>query len=181
MSQREGRFGPLMFGLFWVTALVMLTLYFSGMLDERRNPNQQVSAAVTSAGQLEVVLERNAQGHYLANGSINGEPVEFLVDTGATYLGIPAAVARRLGLKRGIESSSLTAAGQVRVYLVTLDSVELGNIERRQVRASVIPDMPGESVLLGMSFLRDLEIAGIGHARIVARAGRAGIVGAPAQ
>ena len=44
------------------------------------------------------------------------------------------------------------------MYLLSLDSVSLGNIEQFEVRASVIPAMPGEEVLLGMSFLRDLEI-----------------------
>jgi aspartyl protease family protein len=158
VSDGRGRFGPVMFGLFWVTALGMLTLYFSDVLESRRNPNQEVRSAVSAAGKLEVVLERNRAGHYLANGHINGEPVEFLVDTGATYLGIPAQVARRLQLSKGVESSSHTAAGVVRTYLVTLDSVNLGSITRHGVRASIIPDMPGESVLLGMSFLRDLEI-----------------------
>jgi len=152
-----------MFGLFWVTALGLLTLYFSGLLDQRHNPNQQLGSSVSAAGQQQVVLERNAYGHYVASGSINGQPVEFLVDTGATYLGIPAVVARRLQLKTGAPSSSQTAAGVVRSYLVKLDSVSLGGIERRGITASVIPDMPGEGVLLGMSFLKDLEIVQSGN------------------
>jgi aspartyl protease family protein len=152
-----------MFGLFWLTALGLLTLYFSGLLDQRHNPNQQVSGGVSASGKQEVVLERNAYGHYVATGSINGQAVEFLVDTGATYLGIPAAVARRLGLRGGAESSSHTAGGVVRSYLVTLDSVSLGGIEQRGVTASVIPDMPGEGVLLGMSFLKNLEIVQSGN------------------
>jgi aspartyl protease family protein len=147
-----------MFALFWVTAFALVTLYFSGMLDTRRNPNQRVNAAVTEGGRAEVILQRNRQGHYLANGEINGESVEFLVDTGATLIAMPLSVARRLGLKPGAKSMSKTAAGLVPTYLVTLDSVSLGAIERRQIAASVIPDMPGDSVLLGMSFLRDLEL-----------------------
>ena len=152
-----------MFGLFWVTALALLTLYFSGLLDQRHNPNQQLKSSISRAGQQEVVLQRNAYGHYVATGSINGQPVEFLVDTGATYLGIPAAVAARLQLKGGVPSSSHTAAGVVRSYLVKLDSVTLGGIERREVTASIIPDMPGEGVLLGMSFLKDLDIVQSGN------------------
>jgi aspartyl protease family protein len=147
-----------MFGLFWVTALGLLTLYFSGLLEQRHNPNREPGSSVSATGGQQVVLQRNAYGHYVATGSINGQPVEFLVDTGATYLGIPASVARRLRLKRGAPSSSQTAAGVVRTYLVKLDSVSLGGIQRRGVAASVIPDMPGEGVLLGMSFLKDLEI-----------------------
>jgi aspartyl protease family protein len=158
-----------MFGLFWVTALGMLTLYFSGMLDQRRNPNQQPQVALSATGQQEVVLERNAYGHYVATGTINGVPVEFLVDTGATYLGIPASVARRLRLQGGTPSSSHTAGGVVRSYVVELDSVALGGIQRRGVTASVIPDMPGEGVLLGMSFLKDLEIVQSGNTMTLRR------------
>jgi len=94
-----------MMALFWVTALALVTLYFSGLLDQRRNPNQQLQTARSENGPVEVVLERNAYGHYVATGAINGQPVEFLVDTGATYIGISAAVARRLKLKRGVASS----------------------------------------------------------------------------
>jgi aspartyl protease family protein len=158
ISKESGGFGPWMFGLFWVTALGLLTLYFSGLLEQRHNPNQEPRSSVTAAGDQQVVLQRNAHGHYVATGSINGQPVEFLVDTGATYLGIPASVARRLQLKRGAPSSSQTAAGVVRTYMVRLDSVSLGGIQQRGVTASIIPDMQGEGVLLGMSFLKDLEI-----------------------
>ncbi|MCX2982628.1 TIGR02281 family clan AA aspartic protease [Halieaceae bacterium IMCC14734] len=147
-----------MFGLFWVTALGLMTLYFTGMLDERRNPNQELRLVNSADGATGVVLERNVMGHYLANGEINGQPVVFLLDTGATNIGIPAAVASRLGLTSGTPSRSLTAGGIVSTWLVTLDQVRLGPIERGEVTASVIPDMPGEEVLLGMSFLRDLEI-----------------------
>ena len=152
-----------MFALFWATALGLLTLYFSGLLDQRHNPNQQLESSVSAGGQQQVVLERNAYGHYVATGSINGQPVQFLVDTGATYLGIPAAVAQRLQLKGGVPSSSHTAGGVVRSFIIKLDSVSLGVIQRRGVTASVIPDMPGEEVLLGMSFLKDLEIVQSGN------------------
>ncbi|MCZ6831845.1 MAG: retropepsin-like aspartic protease [Gammaproteobacteria bacterium] len=163
ISADSGRFGPWMFGLFWVTALGLLTLYFSGVLEQRHNPNQRLESSVSATGQQQVVLERNAYGHYVAMGSINGQPVEFLVDTGATYLGIPAAVARRLQLKEGAASFSQTAGGVVRTYLVKLDNVSLGGIQRHGVTASVLPDMPGEGVLLGMSFLKDLEIVQSGN------------------
>lgn len=160
-----------MFGLFWVTALGLMTLYFSGMLDQQRNPNQQLRLVHSGDGIASVSLERNVMGHYLASGEINGQPVEFLLDTGATHVGIPAAVASRLGLTSGVPARSLTAGGIVSTWLVTLEQVRLGPIERSQVSASVIPDMPGEEVLLGMSFLRDLEIVQKGDTMTLRLAG----------
>jgi aspartyl protease family protein len=156
-----------MFVLFWVTLLIMLTLYFSGMLDARRNPNQNLVLVPAADGSTEVSLRRNRQGHYLATGLINGHEVEFLIDTGATFVALSASVANRLGLKKGIPSSSHTAGGVVQTFLVELDSVQLGPIRRHAVRASVVPDMPGEGVLLGMSFLRDLELIQRGDTLII--------------
>jgi len=159
ISETGNKFGPWMFALFWVTVLILLTLYFSGVLDAQRNPNQNLMVVPGENGEREVTLRRNRQGHYLATGMINGEPVEFLVDTGATLVAMPASIAKRLGLEKGIPSRSHTAGGVVRTWLVELDSVQLGPIKRTGVAATVVPDMPGEGVLLGMSFLRDLELS----------------------
>ena len=147
-----------MFALFWTTVLVMLTLYFSGLLDTRRNPNRNLSLVTSAGGPAEVVLQRNHSGHYLANGAINQQMVEFLVDTGATLVSMSASSADRLGLQRGAPTTSLTAGGVVHSWLVTLDSVQIGPIQRRDVRAVVVPGMPGDVVLLGMSFLDGLEM-----------------------
>ena len=105
--------------------------------------------------------------HYLATGLINGHKVEFLIDTGATHVALPASVANKLGLRKGIPSTSHTAGGVVQTWLVELDSVQLGPIRRHAVRASVVPDMPGEGVLLGMSFLRDLEMVQRGDTLVI--------------
>lgn len=144
--------------LTWVTALGLATMLFQEWLDKRDNPNEVVHGLITDHGAREIVLERNPQGHYVATGEINGQPVRFMVDTGATNLGIPKRVADNLGLQGGQVASSHTAGGRVRVFLLDLESVRLGNIVMNDVRASIIPDMPGDEVLLGMSFLKDLEI-----------------------
>ena len=161
-----------MLALFWISVLVMLMFYFSGYLEQRRNPNQDLELVVADGGSMDVVLKRNRAGHYLARGLINGMEVEFLVDTGATHVAIPGALAERLGLRGGVPGTSHTAGGIVRSYRVQLDSVQLGVIRRRQVSASVVPDMPGEGVLLGMSFLRDLEIVQSGTTMTLRLPGR---------
>ncbi len=141
----------------WVMLLILLTLFFQGWLQSGDNPNRGL-ASYDADGLGEVVLERNRSGHYIAPGFINGEPVQFLLDTGATDVNIPAAIASRIGLSRGQAQRAMTANGMITVYRTQLDEVRLGNIALPDVRASINPHMPGDTVLLGMSFMRDLEM-----------------------
>ncbi len=156
-----------MLALFWVTALAMLTLYFSGVLDARHNPNQNLSVVPATDGSVAVVLRRNVQGHYVATGLINEQSVVFLIDTGATHVALSDSLAKKLRLDKGVPSRSSTAGGIVPSWLTRLDSVQLGSIRRSHVSASIVPDMPGEGVLLGMSFLRDLELVQRGDTLII--------------
>ena len=143
-----------MYYLTWVALLFLLTLFFNGIVEDRRNPNRDL---VSRSGEA-VVLKRNAGGHYVAPGRINGKPVTFLLDTGATRVSVPEALADRIGLKRGARQQSMTANGVVSVYATRLDSVQLGGIELRNVPASINPFMPEDTVLLGMSFMKHLDM-----------------------
>jgi aspartyl protease family protein len=142
----------------WVSALALLTLLFSGLLDRQENPNRNVQTLVGPEGVKEVVLKRNRAGHYVADGRINGQPVTFLLDTGATDVAIPEAVARRSGLERGRRRLSRTAAGDVMTWSTLLRSVDLGGIKLYTIPATILPDLAGEQVLLGMSYLKRLEL-----------------------
>jgi len=103
----------------------------------------------------------DASGMYTVTGSINGFPVEFLVDTGATRIAMNRNEARRLGidyLVEGAPGMSATASGVVPTYYVRLDRVRVGDITLRDVEAAVIDgDFPID-VLLGNSFLNRLEM-----------------------
>lgn len=150
------RMGKGMWALMWILVLAMLTMVFNNLLDEQRNPNTDPQTS-ENGSTAEVVLKRNRYGHYVATGAINNQPVEFLLDTGASDVSVPLDLARRLGLKKGPEVRFETANGSVDGYMTKLDQVQLGDIKLHQVRASINPGMSGDSVLLGMSFLRHLE------------------------
>jgi aspartyl protease family protein len=152
------RMGKGMIYLMWLVVLGGLTYFFSGWLDAERNPNRTVVSRVTSDGVSETVLDRNRYGHYVASGKINGQRVRFLLDTGASDVNIPARVADRLGLAYGSPIRATTANGEITIFATRLDSVELGSIQARGVRASINPHMAGDEILLGMTFLKDLEI-----------------------
>ena len=152
------RLGTGMLVAAWVLALALVTSLFGGWLDRRDNPNLRVEGVVASDGMREVVLRQNRHGHYLARGYINGEPVNFLLDTGATLVSVPAPIARRVGLEAGATQPVRTAAGVVNTFATRIDRIELGSIRIDGVRGHINPHMDSDSVLLGMSFLRDLEL-----------------------
>jgi aspartyl protease family protein len=105
-------------------------------------------------GGTEIVLHVGTGGHFLTQGSINGKPVRFLVDTGATVVAMSVNEASRIGLdwRNGQRGYSSTAGGTVPVYGVMLRSVRIGDVEVFNVDAVVLQaDMP--AILLGNSFL----------------------------
>ena len=143
---------------FWLLLLAALSVYFSGYLDRRDNPNRHLLQYVKHDGPSEVALHRNRSGHYIAPGQINGHDVIFLVDTGATTISVPERIANQAGLVPGRSSRVTTASGVVEVYQTELQSVQLGNIRMHQVQAHINPHMPSDIVLLGMSFMKNLEM-----------------------
>jgi len=157
-AQETRKIGRHMLLLAWVIALALLALFFSDVLDKQHNPNQQVHTSVNEQGVSQVILQRNRQGHYVSNGQINGEPVVFLLDTGATVVSVPERVAKKLGLRRGPASYAHTANGTITTYATRLDSIGIGNIELQNIAAHINPYMAGHEILLGMSFLKRLEL-----------------------
>jgi len=116
-------------------------------------------AAAAGSSSQTVALAADARGHFVTEGSINGHPILFLVDTGASTVSIPAADAVRMGIdyRKGALGKTRTAGGIVSVYRVTLDRVRLGTIEAGGVEAIIIEEGL-DIALLGMSFLSRLEM-----------------------
>lgn len=133
--------------------LGMFYLYFENSLQARNNPNRQLQIAPGT----ELVLKRSVDGHYLFPGTINGRPVSFLLDTGATLVSVPAHLAGELGLSAGARQQSITANGTVATRATRVDALAFGPFELRGVPASLNPGMAGDQVLLGMSVLKHLE------------------------
>ena len=122
------------------------------------------SASVTIGGsgspegepQAEEVRIYPSNGMYLTVGSINGHPVNLLVDTGATYVAMNENTAKKLGIDYrliGQPGVASTASGQVRTWEVVLSKVKVGGIELTNVEGAVIEGSSPTEVLLGMSFL----------------------------
>lgn len=162
--------GKFMIFLAWIGAAALLSWWFAQELQQQRNPNQVVETS-RSGQDIEVALTRNRMGHYVATGRINGRGVEFFLDTGATHVALSESLASELGLKRGASMFTQTANGTIVTYQTILDSVEIGGIEIRDVTASINPNMSADDVLLGMSFLKHLEIVQRGDRLLLRRQG----------
>ncbi|MCP4283122.1 MAG: TIGR02281 family clan AA aspartic protease [Gammaproteobacteria bacterium] len=147
----------------WLLLLALLTFTFQSYLERRENPNRNPESRVGETGTKEVVLMRSSNGHYLAGGEINGARVTFLLDTGATDVAVSEHLANRLKLRKGPARLSRTANGTVRSWNTVLDDVKLGSIRLKDVRASILPTMNAGEVLLGMSFLKQLELVQRGN------------------
>jgi aspartyl protease family protein len=125
---------------------------------------QSFASGAATGERPNVSLTADARGHFAAAGSLNGCPVSFLVDTGATTIAIGADEAKRIGLdyKAGQAVGVATAAGVVPAWRVTFNTVKVGGITVNQVDGMVVEsglDVP----LLGMSFLNRMEMKRVGQ------------------
>ena len=107
-----------------------------------------------------VTLNMAYGGFFHADGEINNKAVTFLVDTGANVIAMNESTARRLDIdyKSGKKSLARTASGYASMHQIVLDKVTVGAIEASNVEAAVIQDPGPDGILLGMSFLSQLEM-----------------------
>jgi aspartyl protease family protein len=126
----------------------------------------RVTARQRTASVSEVQVWRNPRGMYTTVGSINGLPVSFMVDTGASLVTLNSAQARRLGIDyrvTGARAEVTTASGVEPAWSVMLNKVRVGELELQNVAAVVIEGPQPGTALLGMSYLERLEISNSGQ------------------
>jgi aspartyl protease family protein len=151
------RAGTTMTAIAWIMFLIFLFGTFDYFIDQRNNPNQNVTTTVYGQ-QKQITLQRNPYGHYVSNGTINGLDVVFLLDTGATEIAIPESIANKIGLIKKQSIRIKTANGTTTAYHTRIDSAALGEIKLYDLNATILTNMNGDEVLLGMNFLKHFEI-----------------------
>lgn len=118
----------------------------------------------------EVSIWRDEQGFFRVPGTLNGVLADFLVDTGASHVALNERDARRFGIDyraAGEPTRVNTAGGVTEAYAVTLRSLTIGDISRRDVPGLVILGNHPTHVLLGNSFLGSLDIENRGQQMIL--------------
>lgn len=133
----------------WLLIGAALFLGFQWWLRESRQTRFQIHGDV-------VELHRGHDGQYHWPGSVNGQAVDFLVDTGATDTAISAGLARTLGLEVKGAVQSQTAGGAAVGSVVVADLVLHGGIRVDRMRLIALPAL-GERPLLGMDLLGRLQ------------------------
>ncbi|MDF1485262.1 TIGR02281 family clan AA aspartic protease [Ramlibacter sp. H39-3-26] len=106
-----------------------------------------------------IVLMADSRGHFIHQGRINGQTMQFMVDTGATTVAIGMAEAERMGLdfRAGTPVRLATANGTAQGWAVKLGSLRIDDVELFGVDAVVTP-MPMPYVLLGNNFLAQFQL-----------------------
>lgn len=147
---------------FWLA--LMAGLYV--LMDHLRQPRQP---EVTAEGAL--VIPRHPDGHFRVAGTINGEPVMFLVDTGASLVAVTDGLAKRAGLPEGERATFQTANGPREGRITRADSVQLrGGLGVSNLRVGTGFAGIGDEgdALLGQNFLRHFDVE-IGQSQLVLR------------
>jgi aspartyl protease family protein len=117
-----------------------------------------------------VTIQRDMRGHFAVLGRVDGRPMGFMVDTGATAVALRASEAAALGvhpMPRDFVAGVKTANGTVQAAPAQLGLIEIGPVMVRNVQALVLPDAALGENLLGMSFLSRLRRFEYGSGRLV--------------
>lgn len=138
-------------------------------------PTQRVETLETPSRPADtggaVVLQREADGHFYTEAFVNGTPVRFMIDTGASSVALTRGDAQRAGMflsENDFNQVGRGAGGEIRLRSVVFDRVAVGNIEARDVQGVVIGG-DGDMSLLGQSFLATLGSVTIEGDRMVLR------------
>jgi aspartyl protease family protein len=140
--------------IFFSIVWIALAAWIYYLVDNIEHPNKAWRLGNDTNS---VTLKRGLDGHYRAEALINNQPVDVLVDTGATGVAISQAVADKLQLKSIAAVQTSTANGDSVGYMVRLQSVKVGGVEAKNVSAMIAPGLDGD-VLLGMSYLGRMDV-----------------------
>lgn len=165
MISKANRLAPLGIIAFWL--LLTAVAYFG--FSEFFKPVPQV---ITSHGDL--VLTRARDGHFYADGTINGAKVRFLVDTGAAFVAVSESFAKRVGLTKGALATFHTANGVRPGYMASNAVVSVGSLSISALSVGVGLDLGSDAedsvprALLGQNFLAKFDVS-MGKDQMVVR------------
>lgn len=127
-------------------------------LDAKMQP-QVATVTNLDMARGEVIIPRSRDGHYYVDGAINGRPLTFMVDTGASTVVVSADLAAKIGLARGVPTPFKTAGGMVLGEMVPDQAIEAGGLQLKGLRVGVVKQMDQRDyALLGQNFLRHIDV-----------------------
>ncbi|MDN3644977.1 TIGR02281 family clan AA aspartic protease [Pontixanthobacter aestiaquae] len=139
-----------------VVAIVLQMVRFDPRIDLAL-PTMGLPEQVVEGGETRIPLAPD--GHYWLVAQVNGEPVRFMVDTGATLTAVSSKVADRVGMKPragGLPVQLSTANGTASAYVATMDELRFGNVAARGLDVIIAPNL-GDTSVIGMNLLSRLK------------------------
>lgn len=145
------------------------------ILDGQRYQADQIDEAVQSPYQAaearcnaqECQLPRSPDGHFYIAGTVNGFPVVWMVDTGASHSAIPMNVARNAGIRVGVAVQMETAGGRAQGALSYGNVIGIGAMRIDGVQVSMSPKLG--VALLGASALQRMYVSQSGDVLVIRR------------
>lgn len=136
----------------------------------KASPKIAPAQTVAQASGRSIDIPRDARGHFFTDGRIDGQRINFLVDTGASLVALNEKSAARFGLRPSrsdYNATVTTANGTIKAARARLAMIELDGLIVRDVDALVLPDAALSENLLGMSFLSKLKRFNYANGRLV--------------
>ena len=148
--------------------LVGLGTYMAQMADKispapasaSPSPKKADTETVAQASGRSLNIPPDARGHFQTDGRIEGQRINFMIDTGASLVALNEKSAARFGLRPSRSDYNAivsTANGTIKAARARLAVIELGGLVVRDVDALVLPDEALSENLLGLSFLSKLK------------------------
>lgn len=138
-----------------VTVVLQLSRFDSRM--DFAIPEIGMPQQVVEGGETRIPMAPD--GHFWLRAEVNGVPVSFMIDTGATLTAVSDSVADRAGLqprRGGIPIRLNTANGSISAYITSIDELRFGNVAARGLDAVTAPNL-GETNVIGMNLLSRLK------------------------
>ena len=139
------------------------------LADAARKEVTVAVAAMPAAGRS-ISIPRDARGHFQTDARIDGQRIDFMVDTGASVVALNEKSAARFGLRpsRGDYNATVTTAnGTIKAARARIAMMDVGGLIVRDVDAMVLPDEALSENLLGLSFLSKLRRFEYANGRLV--------------
>jgi aspartyl protease family protein len=132
--------------------------------------NEATVGAAMPAGNRSISIPRDARGHFQTDARIDGQRIDFMVDTGASVVALNEKSAARFGLRPSpgeYNATVTTANGTIKAARARIAMMDVGGLIVRDVEAMVLPDEALSENLLGLSFLSRLRRFEYANGRLV--------------
>jgi clan AA aspartic protease (TIGR02281 family) len=116
----------------------------------------------------ELIVKQSGNGHYFLEGAVNNKTLAFVIDTGASIVSLPSAIALDAGISCKDQIVLETANGSTGACTTTIQKLKFGPFVVKDALATIVPNL--SQPLLGMNILQHFNMAQAnGEMRISAR------------